>query len=232
MKISIIIPTYNEAENIGALLQLIKQADGSKHIETIVVDGGSTDNTIKIASEAGADVVVLAPQRGRANQMNYGASLAKYEVLYFVHADTSIHKDYYADIHLALQEGYAMGCYRYVFDSKSWLLKINAFFTRFKFIWCRGGDQTLFVTQKTFKALGGYKPMKIMEEYDFIQRAWDAGYPFKIIPKNIVVSARKYETNSYLRVQWANFRVMQGWRTGKKTDEELAALYKKLLHYR
>ena len=78
--------------------------------------------------------------------MNEAAAIAKGDVLYFVHADTIVTKSFYADIQKAIAEGFEMGCYRYKFDQyKNPLLYINSFFTRFPMLWCRGGDQTLFV---------------------------------------------------------------------------------------
>jgi hypothetical protein len=162
--------------------------------------------------------------------MNFAANSADCDILYFVHADVKIHPNYVADIQQALKEGYDMGCYRYVFDSPHPLLKVNGFFTRFPFIWCRGGDQTLFINKNVFEELGGYHPMKIMEEYDLIQRAWKNKFRFKIIPKNVLVSARKYENNSYFKVMYANYKIMKLWRKGQATDEEMLLLYKQMLN--
>jgi hypothetical protein len=152
--------------------------------------------------------------------MNCGANLAKGEILYFVHADTQIHTDYITDIQQAIIDGYHLGCYRYKFDSTHLLLKINAFFTRFPFIWCRGGDQTLFIQKKDFIKLGCFRyDFQIMEEYEFILRA-NKSLIFKIIPKNVIVSARKYKTNSYLRVQKANFILMRMFLRGKASQQK------------
>ncbi len=232
MNISIIIPTCNEAEHIASLIQSFHQYKQKASLQIIVTDGGSSDNTVQIAKQAGADIVVISPEKGRAAQMNHGVLWAKYNLLYFVHADVKINPDFVQDIEQSLQQGYDMGCYRYVFDSSHLLLKVNAFFTRFPFIWCRGGDQTLFVKRSVFNDLCGYYNMQIMEEYDFIQRAILKGYRFKIIPKNVVVSARKYETNSYFKVLYANYKVMRLWKQQKASDNELAILYKQMLNYR
>jgi rSAM/selenodomain-associated transferase 2 len=229
MNICIIIPTYNEAERIAPLVQSIIAHRKKLPIRIVVCDGGSTDGTIKNAKEAGAEILI-SPERGRAAQMNWAAKTASEDVLYFIHADVKIHPDYADDIQSALQAGYDMGCYRFVFDSSHLLLKVNSFFTRFPFIWCRGGDQTLFIKRKVFEDLGGYRSMKIMEEYDLLRRAWKKNYRFKIIPKNIVVSARKYNNNSYFKVMYANYKIMKLWRKGETTDEQMATLYKQMLN--
>jgi rSAM/selenodomain-associated transferase 2 len=228
--ISIIIPTLNEAENIGRIIDyLFLHADTSLQ-EIIVVDAQSGDNTEGVARRHGA-MVVQSPKRGRADQMNAGAARATGNILYFVHADCYPPKTYIADIFDALQQGFPMGCYRYRFDSNALLLKINAFFNRFEPLVCRGGDETLFIEKVVFKELNGFdERFCIMEEYDFIRRA-RVLYTFKIIPKYAVVSARKYETNSWWRVQRANATVFSMFKKGVE-PEEMAATYKRMLNYR
>jgi len=226
MQTSIIIITFNEAHNIREVVKLLKDNGGSYLKELFVVDGGSTDNTCQLAAEAGATVLHSKP--GRATQMNFGASHATGELLYFVHADTRPPASYLQDIISAVKEGFPIGCFRFQFDSDRLVLKVNAYFTRFDKMWCRGGDQTLFITRELFDELDGYRPdFKIMEEYDLIKRAREK-YPFKIIPKNVIVSARKYEHNGYFRVQIANLTVFNMYRFGSSQDV-MAATYRKLL---
>lgn len=228
--LSVVIPTFNESETISPLVQRLLRSGGNRLVEVIVCDGGSADNTVELAEKAGARVVV-SPNKGRASQMNYGASVAKGDVLYFVHADVKIHPDFAEDIFDALKNGFHLGCYRYVFDGGPFLLHVNAFCTRFNKIWCRGGDQTLFVPKSIFDELGGYRQdHRIMEDYEFILRAIPI-YRFKIIPKNIVVSSRKYEKNGYFKVLRANYLVMKAYFKGVSQDD-LVESYRKMLDYR
>ncbi|MDZ7876537.1 MAG: TIGR04283 family arsenosugar biosynthesis glycosyltransferase [Saprospiraceae bacterium] len=228
--ISIVIPTLNEADNIGHIIDYLKQHADASLQEIIVVDAQSDDNTEGVAWRHGA-VVVQSPKRGRAAQMNAGATRAKGDILYFVHADCYPPTTYISDIFYALQKGFPMGCYRYRFDSDAVLLKINAFFNRFEPLFCRGGDETLFIEKVVFYELNGFDEYYcIMEEYDFIRRAKER-FRFKIIPKYAVVSARKYETNSWWRVQRANAKLFSMFQKGAE-PEKMAATYKKMLNYR
>lgn len=227
MRISVIIPTYNEEDNIGRLVHELRQHGGSALAEVIVVDAPSQDQTVSRAQEAGATVIV-SKRPGRACQMNAGARIATGDVLYFVHADVRIHPDYPKDIAQALAEGYTLGCYRYQFDSPSRILKVLTFFQRFDRIWSRGGDQTLFISKAEFEELGGYcEQHRVMEDYEFIIRARKQ-YRFKIIPKSIIVSARKYDQNSYLRVNYANARVLWMFFRGAE-QQELIDTYKSII---
>lgn len=230
MKISIIIPTYGEEDTIGKLVSYLKKYGGDKIAEIIIADGQSTDGTIDEAIQAGANGVT-APVKGRAAQMNYGASLSVGEILYFVHADTFPPSSFAEDIIQAVKKRFDLGRYRTKFDSRKWYLKVNAWFTRFDWFICMGGDQTIFVTRSLFEKTGGYlDSMKIMEEYEFSKRA-RSNHNYKIFSKPALVSARKYDTNSWWRVQMANRRIVNMYKRGA-TQQEMIDAYKKMLNYR
>lgn len=228
--ISIIIPTYNEAETIANLINYLNAYSTNETTELIVADAGSTDNTLTIAQNAGAKAV-LSPKKGRAAQMNFGASLAMGEILYFVHADTLPPNTFVNDINKAIDEGYELGRYRTTFNSRKAILRINAFFTRFDWFICYGGDQTLFITQRLFSQINGFKEdMLIMEDYDIVTRARQFER-YKIFKKGALVSARKYETNSWFEVQNANRTIVKMYKNGA-SQEDMVKKYRKMLVYR
>jgi rSAM/selenodomain-associated transferase 2 len=227
MSISVIIPTLNEANTIAGLLSFIK-THGQDVAEVIVVDGGSSDGTVNLASAAGA-VVLSSKFPSRAIQMNMGGKIASGDILYFVHADVTLPKTFCEDIGEAVESGYPAGCYRFTFDSPHPLLKINAFFTRFRGIMCRGGDQTLFITRQLFSLLKGFDEFySIMEDYDLIRRIQDRS-AFRVIPRDVIVSCRKYKANSWLRVQLANMSVFVMYLLRFHPDK-IKSFYKKALH--
>lgn len=228
--LTIIIPTYNEAESITCLINYLKENANNKIKEIIVSDGGSTDKTLEVAQQAGVKTV-LSPKKGRAYQMNYGASLAKGDVLYFIHADTFPPPTFIEDIEHGLADGYDLGRYRTRFNSKKNVLRINAFFTRFDWFICHGGDQTLYITDKLFKEIGGFKEdMLIMEDYEIIERARKKG-KYKIFSKAALISARKYDTNSWLTVQMANRTVVKMYNKGA-SQVDMMEKYQEILEYR
>ena len=228
--ISIIIPTYNEAEGIEKLVSYLKGCSNEAVVDLIVSDGGSEDGTKEKAAAAGANAV-LSPRKGRAAQMNHGASLAKGDVLYFVHADSFPPQTFVADIQQAVKDGYDLGRYRTKFNSPKTMLKVNAWFTRFDLFMCMGGDQTLFIRRQLFEVFSGFREdMHIMEEYEFCSRVRKTGR-YKILPGAALISARKYDTNSWWRVQRANATVVRMYKQGA-TQQQMVDTYKKLLTYR
>ncbi|GAA3926040.1 TIGR04283 family arsenosugar biosynthesis glycosyltransferase [Hymenobacter algoricola] len=230
MLLSVIIPTHNEAPTIARLVTELQQCAPAGTVEVLVVDASSPDGTAQAARQAGA-TVLPAPQSGRAAQMNYGAARARGNILYFVHADVGIHPDYVATIRAAVAEGYAAGCYRFRFDSPHLLLRLNSYGTRFAGLMSRGGDQTLFITRALFQQLGGFNErFVIMEDFEIIIRIRRQAR-FLIVPQEVLVSARKYEANGWLRVQVANLTAFSLFFL-KVAPARIARTYKAMLNYR
>lgn len=198
--ISVIIPTHNEAETIGALLQYLQKIKKDHVIEVLVVDSGSDDETVAEAGRNGARVV-HSRQRGRARQMNEGAKAAKGKVLYFLHADTWPPETVYSDIIKSMQAGYKAGCFRLTFDWNHPLLNAFAWCTRLDWDVFRFGDQSLFIETSSFNRIGGFDDtLTVMEDQEIVRRIKKLG-SFRICPNNVITSARKYKMMGVLRLQ-------------------------------
>jgi rSAM/selenodomain-associated transferase 2 len=197
MKISIIIPTYNEANYLASTLTRVKALEGD--FEIVVVDGESSDATTQIARELGV-AVVQAP-RGRASQMNYGSSLAQGEVLLFLHADTRLPESTYRLITTVLSEPEVVGgCFRLRFDADCFGLRFSAFFTRFSVPLFHYGDSSYFVRTQVFRELQGYRSYPIMEDLDLWLRMRRCG-KLKILTEPVVTSSRRFLRNGVLKQQ-------------------------------
>ena len=230
MFLSIIIPTYNEESTISKTILHLQKNLASKKFEIIISDAGSSDNTILIAEKLGTKTLI-SPVKGRAGQMNFGVENALGDVFFFVHADSLPNPDFFHEIENAVTNGYNCGSFRTKFDSKKLLLKINSFFTRFNYLFFRGGDQGIFIVKEFWNNIGNFnEEMLIMEDYDFIERLWKEGN-FKLVPKATLISPRKYEQNSYLTVQLANLKIVKMYKKGA-SQEDMVAKYKELLTYR
>ncbi|WP_051718649.1 TIGR04283 family arsenosugar biosynthesis glycosyltransferase [Hymenobacter sp. IS2118] len=202
--VSIIIPTYNEAEGIEALLHHLRRAGTATDaaVEIIVADGRSTDATTTLARRGGAKVVAC-PIKGRASQLNFGARQAAGSILYFLHADTLPPPDFLTAIRRAVAAGFGCGCFRLAFDEPHWFLRIHAWFTRFNLGVARFGDQSLFVERTVFERAGGYREdLHLMEDQEITRRLRRLTR-LRVLPATIVTSARKYRENGVFRLQGA-----------------------------
>ncbi|MGI4741716.1 MAG: TIGR04283 family arsenosugar biosynthesis glycosyltransferase [Janthinobacterium lividum] len=197
--ISLLIPTFNEAASIGPLLAYLRVEIGNT-TEILVADGGSTDSTRQLAAQAGVRVLTC-PHKGRAAQLNHGAVHASGSILYFLHADSYPPPGFENDIRRAVAAGAGSGCYRLAFDHRHWFLRVSAWMTRWPLTWLRFGDQSLFVQRELFVQLGGYREdLLVMEDQELVERLQRAAL-FRLLPRAVVTSARKYLINGVFRLQ-------------------------------
>lgn len=226
--ISIIIPVLNEANNIGRLLlHLIENSSSENISEIIVVDGGSSDNSVEIVKNfTQTDINLISSAKGRAKQMNMGAKAAKGTIFYFLHADTFPPKNFDEFIIDKIKNGNQAGCFRMQFDSSHWWLQLAGWFTQFNFKACRGGDQSLFISKSLFNKIGGYdENYMIYEDNILIGELYKRNH-FTVINKKITSSARLYKKVGIWKLQFHFWIIhIKNW-LGASADEMLA-YYKK-----
>ena len=229
--ISIIIPVLNEVETIVDLLSHISESASEKNIaEILVVDGGSQDGTrdaiTDFSDKSSLNIKCIPSERGRAKQMNMGASNALGSILYFLHADSFPPKNFDLDITSEIKQGNEAGCFRMKFDNKHPVLVISQWFTQFNFKFCRGGDQSLFITKELFNNLSGFnEDYTIYEDCEFTNRIYNAT-KFKVLPKYIVTSARKYSEKGTWKLQY-HFTIIHLKKWSGASPDALYEYYKR-----
>lgn len=188
MKISVIIPVYDEEKNIVDLLERIKQMD---YHECIVVDADSSDNTLNIAKRY--NVTILSSKKGRAFQMNAGAKHATGDVLWFLHADTRPKIESTDQIKTAIQCGFVAGAFKHKLDVDRFIYRWIAFTgnLRSKLTNVYYGDQGIFVKREIFDELNGYPSIEIFEDLIFTKNVKTHGATV-LLDDYLLVSARRW----------------------------------------
>ena len=197
-KISIIIPTLNEA---AAIARTLSHLQGVENLEVIVVDGGSIDETAELAGSRGAKVIQSNP--GKAVQMNTGAAAASRDILVFLHADTLLPQDFSHQIVSALnQNGVAAGAFRLTIDSTGAGIRIIERMAnlRSRLLQLPYGDQALFMRKSLFEKIGGFPELAIMEDFILIRRLKPKG-KIVLLPESVMTSPRR----------WLQFGIFKTW---------------------
>ena len=221
--ISIIVPTLNEATNLPKLLPAAEKVK-----ELIVVDGGSSDNTVLIAKELGFRVIEETSSGGRGAQLNTGAANASGPLLLFLHADTLLPLEFPDAVKTCLSKsGNILGSFRLQVRNSSISLKIVLMFTniRSKFLQLPYGDQSLFIRKQDFIELGGFPVVPIMEDYIFVKQAKKKG-KIVTLDQAVTTSARRWQRLGVFRTTLTNQLVVLGYYLGVK-PKKLAAFYRK-----
>jgi len=200
IKYSIIIPTLNEEENIGKLLESlrIKSEYFKKNAEIIIIDGESNDNTIEICNKYG--VAVKVSERGRGNQLIEGAKYARGNYLIFLHADLIPPIDFFDYLDRNIDDNFKIATFRMKLDVNKLLYKLYSFFTRFDSIFSTFGDQGLVVSKVFYGKIGGFKNIPIMEDVDFFKRVRKIE-KIRKFDKNIIVSSRMFKKEGVVKTQ-------------------------------
>ena len=198
MRLSVIIPVLNEAAHIEATLRALLplRATGA---ELVVVDGGSTDDTVCLAAPL-ADRLVRA-ERGRANQMNAGAAESCGEILLFLHADTLL-PDKAGD---SILNGLAAsrrvwGRFDVRIAGRPAMLKLIALLMnlRSRLTGIATGDQAIFVKREVFFAVGGFPAQPLMEDIELSRRLKWRSAPL-CLHTRVTTSGRRWETHGICR---------------------------------
>jgi rSAM/selenodomain-associated transferase 2 len=199
--VSIIIPAFNEATSIAGVLERLKCVRGD--YEVLVADGSSTDRTAEIVRDLASafphPLRLVECLRNRALQCNSAAQQAHGNVCLFLHADIFVAPETIEAVELSLLDPRVIGGnFQIVFEGDTF---VERFFT-----WCYRvrrpfgiyyGDSGVFVRREVFERLGGFKPIPIMDDYEFVRRMERSGRTVCLEPP-MLVSGRRWRVQGLL----------------------------------
>ena len=217
MTISVVIPTLDEAE---CVLQAVESVVGPG-VEVIVVDGGSRDETVRLAREAG--VRVLPSARGRARQLRVGGESSTGDVVLFLHADTRLSAGWKSEVLAALEDAAcAGGAFGFRFAERGWRERwIEGWVAvRVALFGLPYGDQAIFMRRSVLEEMGGVPIVALMEDLDLVRGIKRAGR-LAMLSSTATTSSRRYAQRGGLRTIFQHAVALVGWVIG--TDRERLA---------
>lgn len=206
LSVSIVIPTLNEARRI---VDVVHHAQALGDVEVVVADGGSTDGTPTLALDAGARVV--HSPRGRGPQLDAGAAAATGQVLLFLHADTQLPEDAIDHVRAALSDPDVVGgnfFLRYVPYTRSGMFLTAWHHLRRRIFHSYSGQSGVFVRRTAFDAIGGFGPLPVLEDQEFVHKLERTGET-RHLPTWAETSARRFQNREWKALgSWALVRAM------------------------
>ncbi len=225
-KISIIIPTINEANNLPLLLSDLSSIQ--KECEIIIVDCGSEDKTIDIANIYGAKVFI-SKERNRGLQLDIGAKNAKGEWLIFLHADTRLTHDWFRKTSSVLKgNNDNIYYFRFKINNKKIIFRVLEILVnlRSQFFKQPYGDQGLIIHRTTYFKNNGFRKIPLMEDIDFLRRL-NNKKNLKQLNLPIFISSRKWERTNIFLQAIKNWHFRRRWLKGESLKSIYFDYYKK-----
>lgn len=215
--VSLIVPVYNEEKTIDHTARMLM--DLRDKCEVIIVDGGSTDDTLAHIPE---DLRLIHGPKGRALQMNAGASQAGGDILFFMHCDSELPKDPLGEIHRVMSK-YEAGCFGIAFHSGHFFMLTNRLISNGR-ARCHGimfGDQGIFMTRELFEEAGGFPELPIMEDYQLSLTLRKMRVRPGMTRRRIYTSDRRYpaKTIPKLKLMHKMYRLRKKYKAGVPADE-------------
>ena len=225
-KISIIIPTINESNNLPLLLSDLSSMQNEGEI--IIVDCGSEDKTIDIANIYGAKICI-SKERNRGLQLDMGAKNSKGDWLIFLHADTRLTHDWFSKTNSFLKKNKNIIYYfKFKINNKKIIYRVLEILVNFrsKYLKQPYGDQGLIIHRINYFKNNGFRNIPLMEDVDFLMRL-NNKKDLKQLNLPIFISSRKWERTNIFFQAIKNWHFRRRWLKGESLKSIYSDYYKK-----
>ncbi len=220
------MPVFHERERIHDLIDHLHRVNSEENFELIIVDGAEEKDTLRDIHHS--HVIKISSEKGRARQMNAGASVAKGDILIFLHADTELPIHALKKIQsLTEQREYVGGAFdlgiksdKFVFKVIGVLSSLRSRLNRIPF-----GDQAIFIRREYFKRIGGYKELPLMEDVELMRRIRKSGDKIRIFYDRVMTSPRRWEKEGVIYCTLRNWTLQTLYSLGI-SPHKLANFYK------
>ena len=221
--LTVIIPNLNQADRLRALFGQLSETDKAADVKIILSDGGSKDESLDVAIQAGARIVMGCC--GRGHQLRRGVRLADSEWLLFLHADSELGDAWLTQVKKFIQRHPKKAGY---FDMRFKATGVAPRFCEFSvglrsfFLGLPYGDQGLLISRAHYEEVGGYSPLPLFEDVDLIRKIGRGG--LKAVKCPLWTDASKYERDGYFRRGWRNIKLARRYYKGAD-PAELSRIY-------
>ncbi len=230
VRVSVVIPILNEADRIERLVECLRAA--GPWYEVICVDGGSTDLTRERIGKVGGAIRLLHDPsvRGRARQMNHGASFATGDVLLFLHADCELRPGSSAAVEEAMRiPGVIGGGFVKKYSHETWFLRLYRMLVngvRTRLLGNLVGTNAMFIRRTEFLNLGGYADIPILEDVLLCDAMKRRG-KLQFLRPHVICSSRRYERSGSWKRMWIAWKILTMFRLGRASYERLKSMYQR-----
>lgn len=224
--ISVVMPVYNEEEQINNSISAVYRVSVNDEVEVIVSDGNPKGNTLATVQDR--RVIRVLSDKGRARQMNKAASLASGDVLVFLHADSRLPPAAFSLIAGALDDPKVVGgAFDLAIDSGGFAFRLieRAASLRSRLTRIPYGDQAIFLRRGYFHEIGRYRDIPLMEDVDLMRRIRRRGDRICILSERVLTSARRWQKEGALYCTLRNWTIFTLYTLGV-SPERLVRFYR------
>lgn len=209
--VSVVIPVLHDSAALARSLARLRGQLAADAGQVVVASGAALDRDLVALQRAHPHVDWVVSPPGRGVQLNAGAAQARGRWLVFLHADTSLEDGWVEQLRARDRDAASVaGCFRFALDSDAWPARVVEWGVswRVRLVSLPYGDQALFIRRALFVREGGFAPLPLMEDVEFVRRLRARGHRLRPLALAATTSARRWERDGWIRRSGTNMLLM------------------------